>query len=382
LQPGETRRIASGALRYFLDNGAVSNGLLTMGWHREYLPMAQDYSGPASPYWASKAFLGLLIPPSDPVWTTTEEALPVERGDFVRTVPAPNWLLWGTKADGIVRLANHGSDHYPFFEREGRADANYRKLTYATHAAPDLGSLGNDMDIDSHVALLSDDGPQSSRSRIYPIAVADRFAASYYHPRERAEKRRQPSGMWNDRIETAVVVRGRTEIRLHGVTTLHERRLRDGGWAIASDDAPLTTQLGDTWALARRVDGLTSFIAGLRGFAATAIHTSEGDNPLGRYSATPYLTSSDGVGPEAVLASLCILTREPLDPPSVLDEVQSITVVGRLVTVVWSDGETVTVQLVAPEHINIVLNGAEFRGPIRYARAAPDGSSFVLRETS
>src|SRR4029078_5498505 len=34
LTPGETRRLASGTLRYFLDRGAVDErGLLTRGWH-------------------------------------------------------------------------------------------------------------------------------------------------------------------------------------------------------------------------------------------------------------------------------------------------------------------------------------------------------------
>ena len=32
-----------------------------MGWHREFEPVTQMYSGPASPYWASKAFLGGVI---------------------------------------------------------------------------------------------------------------------------------------------------------------------------------------------------------------------------------------------------------------------------------------------------------------------------------
>jgi hypothetical protein len=82
LSPGETRRLASGALKYFLDRGAVDdNGLLTLGWHGPNSAVLQGYSGPASPYWASKGFLGLLLPPDHEVWTATEEPRPAERAD-------------------------------------------------------------------------------------------------------------------------------------------------------------------------------------------------------------------------------------------------------------------------------------------------------------
>ena len=48
---------------YFLDRGAVDDrGLLTLGWHGPDAAVLQGYSGPASPYWASKGFLGLLLP--------------------------------------------------------------------------------------------------------------------------------------------------------------------------------------------------------------------------------------------------------------------------------------------------------------------------------
>jgi hypothetical protein len=72
LSPGRTRRIASGVLKHFVEHGALDGrGLLTLGWHRPFPPMIQRYSGPASPYWASKAFLGLLLPAGHPVWTAT-----------------------------------------------------------------------------------------------------------------------------------------------------------------------------------------------------------------------------------------------------------------------------------------------------------------------
>ncbi|MGP3967333.1 DUF2264 domain-containing protein [Streptomyces sp. 6N223] len=133
LAPGLTRRVASGMLRHFLDRGAVAEGgLLSLGWHRRFEPIRQIYSGPASPYWASKGFLGLLLPPDHPVWTATESELPVERGDVTRTIAAPGWQVSGTAADGVIRVATPGTPH-------GKGYAPFYALpAYTTHTAPDL----------------------------------------------------------------------------------------------------------------------------------------------------------------------------------------------------------------------------------------------------
>ena len=75
--------------------------------------MLQYYSGHGSQYWASSGFLGLALPPAHPVWTETEEPMAVERGDYCVAMAEPGFLVRGTRADGIVRVASHRSDHYP-----------------------------------------------------------------------------------------------------------------------------------------------------------------------------------------------------------------------------------------------------------------------------
>ncbi|WP_246574165.1 DUF2264 domain-containing protein [Streptomyces genisteinicus] len=136
LTPGTTRRIASGALRHFLDRGALDDrGLLTLGWYGPYAPMVQPYSGPASPYWSACGFLGLLLPADHAVWTDTEEPAPAERADRVQPLPEPGWLLQTTAADGVVRLHNHGSDDQP---RDGVTpdDPLYASLAHSTVTGP------------------------------------------------------------------------------------------------------------------------------------------------------------------------------------------------------------------------------------------------------
>ena len=89
----------------------TTDGLLTIGWHGAWPRLAQAYSGPGSPYWASKGLLGIALPADHPVWTSPAEPLPVQRGDTLRAVRAPGWIVGRHAADGIVRVVNHGTDH-------------------------------------------------------------------------------------------------------------------------------------------------------------------------------------------------------------------------------------------------------------------------------
>ncbi len=374
LPPGETRRIASGIVKHFLERGAVRDGVLTMGWHGEFLPMAQSYSGPGSPYWASKGFLGLLLPPDHRVWTAKEEPMPVERGDFCRAMPEPGFSARGTRADGTVRVANHRSDHFPFWE--GGVDPHYCKLASSTHTAPNI-ARDDEESIDSHVALIGRDGEASERARIHTIAVADRFAASAYYPKETAVADGRSLPQWFDRIETVSIARGPLEIRVHHVATLGTRLVRDGGYAIAGEASP-ACETGGTWALAKREDGLVSFIAGLRGFSRVDTVQLQDGNAFGRHSAAPYVVSEQPVATEGVYVSLVALTAAPFEPEAALREIAGVEVRGRQVEIRCADGEAFFVQLVAPEEVDRMLGDRRIRGHVRYARCSPDGSSFVL----
>ncbi|MFI1568555.1 DUF2264 domain-containing protein [Streptomyces sp. NPDC020490] len=189
LAPGETRRLASGALRYFLERGAAdSRGLLTLGWHGPDPSVLQGYSGPASPYWASKGFLGLLLPPDHEVWTAAEEPGPAERADAVTPVAPPNWLLQSTRSDGLVRLHNHGSE-------DVRYDPYYTRLAYSTATRPSA-SYDNSV-------LVGDD---PARTGIEPLGVGDGWAAS-----------RHTAG-GGAKVTAVVLARGAVEVRAFRVT--------------------------------------------------------------------------------------------------------------------------------------------------------------------
>ncbi|MFG2606099.1 DUF2264 domain-containing protein [Streptomyces sp. NPDC048514] len=203
LSPGATRRLGSGALRYFLDGGAVDRrGLLTLGWLGPDTSLVQTYSGPASPYWASKGFLGLLLPPEHELWTAPEQPSPVERADQVRSLTAPNWLLQSTRSDGLVRLHNHGSE-------DTRYDPHYTRLAYSTATVP-APSYDNSVIV----------GGDASRTEIEPLGTGAGWIASRHTVRDGIT------------VTSVVLAEGAAEVRAHLVAGAPPGTpVRITGWA-------------------------------------------------------------------------------------------------------------------------------------------------------
>ncbi|MFF3501057.1 DUF2264 domain-containing protein [Streptomyces sp. NPDC003247] len=311
LPPGRTRRLASGALKHFTDHGVPDDkGLLTLGWYGTYLPATQPYSGPASPYWASKAFLGLLLPADHPVWTAAEEPGPVDTADRVLALPGPGWLLHSTAADGIVRLVNHGSDRQPPPPAALPTSPHYTRLAYSTATAPQTPPDDTPVVADHHIAVLGPTGA-SLRRRIHPLHLTGRSAGSW-HEAEDPDALGHATG----RISTVSVVHGPWEIRIHHVRAAAGSTIRESGWSVA-DGSPCTAETSPGRALVRRADGLTSVLRGLLGWSGDAV-LPEGDvvrgnglNAYGDHSAVPTLTLARHPGGTHVLATLVVLTKDP-----------------------------------------------------------------------
>ncbi|OIJ95535.1 hypothetical protein BIV25_20590 [Streptomyces sp. MUSC 14] len=239
LPPGTSRRLISGNLRYFLDRGAVTDeGLLSLGWHGPHTATLQTYSGPASPYWASKAFVALLAAGDDPLWTATEEPAPSDGPDRVLALPAPGLLVQSTRADGIVRLHNHGSDHVRPHEGESAAqdDPLYGRQAYSTHTGP----TSRTNVADNHLSVEVD-GAASVRRRIHPLGAGQGegwgWAASWHRPVFRSGPPMVP-GL---RVESVTVARGRHELRVHRVSGApHGARVTLTGWATQALRSELT----------------------------------------------------------------------------------------------------------------------------------------------
>ncbi|MFD5315394.1 DUF2264 domain-containing protein [Streptomyces sp. NPDC127098] len=315
LTPGASRRLISGSLRHFLDRGAVTeDGLLTRGWYGPHEATLQTYSGPSSPYWASKAFVALLAPPDHPLWTAREETSPVEENDRVLALPAPGLLVQATRADGIVRLHNHGSDRVRPHGGETAAedDPHYGRLAYSTHTGPTArGNIA-----DNHLSVEVN-GRGSVRRRIHPLGaghgVGWGWAASWHRPVFATGQPMEP-GL---RVESVTVARGVHELRVHRVIGAPaDARVTHTGWA-TGPDAPVVSALH-----------------GLFGWddAAEPLRAPQG-TAYTRWAQVPRLS-----GPAAgttVHVSLAALTAEPIP---LGEAVTDVVVEDGRVRVTWADG--------------------------------------------
>ncbi|MFG2922667.1 DUF2264 domain-containing protein [Streptomyces sp. NPDC048305] len=352
LAPGLTRRLASGTMRHFAERGVPDErGLLTLGWYDTFLPSTQPYSGPASPYWASKGFLGLLLPPDHEVWTARELPLPVEEADTYRALPAPGWLLHGTRHDGVVRLVNHGSDHNPPAPSPadieagadpdlgaGEDDPHYAKLAYSSATAPESAPHALARNIDGHLALIAPDGTPSRRRRIHPLRCEGRVAASW-------SAARLPGDGHAYRVETTSVLHGPWEVRVHRVEAPEGAVVREGGHSVADTRSPYATS-GPDWAHARTADGLSSTLVALHGWdggrEGAAVARDVASNAYGPHSAIPYLRSAPHPGGHSVHVSLVVLSRDGVRPEALRAAVR-VRVDGGTVVLTFLDGTTVEV---------------------------------------
>jgi hypothetical protein len=147
LPPGEARRLASGALRYFWERGALSeNGLLEPGFLGPNSVVAESYLNRGGPYWAAHGLSVLLVPADDPFWTAVEQPLPADGAGGRVALPAAQMLVKVSPDDGEVRLFPVGqpASHWGLWQR----DVKYAQHAYSSflgwcatgEGGPDLGA--------------------------------------------------------------------------------------------------------------------------------------------------------------------------------------------------------------------------------------------------
>lgn len=273
-RPGQLREAATRIVRHFADHGVPGpDGLLTLGWHHPWRPIAQRYSGTGSPYWASKGLLGLALPASHEVWTAAPEPLPVDDGDVLTVAAAPGWAISATRDDGIVRVVNHGTDHALPGSDSGDSPL-YARLGYSTATSPLLDEAAWRSPLDQSVVLLNAQTEATHRTGFTPLPVecgilapSERFdkastqhstvavgsvADSHWvvvdpsvpdHGSGRAGVSRAAG-----RITVVSIVRGAWEVRLVRVEdpAAEATALRIGGWAAGPGlDSTLVPLVGD-----------------------------------------------------------------------------------------------------------------------------------------
>jgi hypothetical protein len=333
--PGALRRAASGIARHFVEHGAPdASGLLSLGWFDEWAPLRQRYSGTGSPYWAANGMLGLALPATHEVWTVVEEPLPVEAADQLFAIRAPGWVVSATRADGVVRVSNHGTDH-AVENSDGGDSPLYARLGYSTVTFPLLDESAWTRPLDQSVALVDSFGAATHRSGMRTLAArlecsgklpvglaASVQQAHWLDPAP--EQQHHGSGYVGTTVPAATIttvslLRRAWEIRLVRIEDVVGSngacgpgvRLRLGGWSVSGEHVRSDSTDGEAMAEAA---GIVSRIRAISPVleAATAISTDA--SPLGRVSATPSLTYPVEVG--SWVAAVIELTKAAARPPS------------------------------------------------------------------
>jgi hypothetical protein len=297
-EPGLARVLSDRCYTYFERHGAFDDaGLLRLGWHGEFLPSVQDYSGPASPYWSSKAFVCLLLPETHPAWTAPDVPLPIERSDYAIALSGPNLLVHGASADGIARLVNHGSDPR---RDPRRSDPHYIKFGYSSANAPDAGAEAWSERLDGQLTLMPPEDAKDARRALFErgpfeqlgCGIADdasggpiAWAGSATSPVSTRDG--EPTA--DLRVESWSFARGAAELRAHRVTAPAGWRLREGGYAVP--------------------EGIRSLIMPLRGWTEAGERRVAGANAIGAVSRTPHVSALHPGG-TAWFISGVLVTRE------------------------------------------------------------------------
>ncbi|GAB3813606.1 DUF2264 domain-containing protein [Tessaracoccus terricola] len=343
LPPGQLRRAASRIVEHFATGGVPnSDGLLDIGWFGEWPDLAQAYSGPGSPYWASKGLLGLALPAGHPVWTSPEVPLPAETDDAVTAISAPGWLVSSTVADGVVRVINHGTDHAVAGAQVADSPL-YARLGYSTATAPLLDESSWLDPLDNSVVVLDADGNASHRAGMElldvrvdqtdagPVGVAASVADAHWVAADEVQFH-HGSGYTGTpaaagRVTVVSLVRGAQEIRLVHLADAPERarQLRIGGWPLAGAAA----------------DRLRSVVLAPDTPAGAHTHTRADASPLGAEATTPSVVLDLPL--QGWAWALVELSADPAGTAPRVDVAETAT--GIEATVTWPDGQRTTTRL-------------------------------------
>ncbi len=133
LNPGQARRIASGMLKYFWEHGCLDeNNLLTTGYLGANASVAEPYLWYGDAYWATHGLACLLIPATDPFWTSTEEPIPADGAGGKMAVHGAQFSLRVSDIDGEARMFPVGQPWAQSRER-WQSTAKYDQHAYSSY---------------------------------------------------------------------------------------------------------------------------------------------------------------------------------------------------------------------------------------------------------
>ena len=354
---GMLRTAATAVVAHFDEHGAPdADDLLTMGWHGPWRRLAQNYSGPSSPYWAAKGLLGIALPADHPVWEAPAEPIPASVADDLRIIAAPGWIVSGTAEDGIVRVINHGTDHATADTAVGDSPL-YARLGYSTATAPLHDGRAWAEPLEQSVSLVDQRGRATHRAAMTlldarlddGVAVAGSTTRAHWIDPD-AVQVRHGSGItgtvtFAGRITTWSVVRGAWEVRVATVDELEPEaaeaatELRIGGWPVAADAVHGEAADGVATARSESVSSapISSSLFSLTAGGEAGTVRREHASPLGDVAIVPVVRHPVRVG-EPIAVAIHLGAHSP-------DSAPAVALDGDEVAITWPDGRRTVTRL-------------------------------------
>lgn len=257
------KRLMVSTVNSFLEKGAVGrDGILTLGYHGEFIRMVESYSSPASPYWAFKAFSILLLPEGHVFWAQPQGHGRSLRG--VRTLATVGIVLAHGKNSHVVLHPSPTPTTYGL---------KYDKFAYSNIF---LMNFDYSMPVDNAILLRRGLGRWRSLAQVVQRNCGDGFIEVVWKPEQLADVV----------IRSAVMVRPDGYLVLHSFHGCAPASFAAGGFPLPSSKRVVRTLFNGNAIRIQSEQGTTSMNL-LHGVATPRIHVRAGVNPGGRYSFVP-----------------------------------------------------------------------------------------------
>jgi len=367
LDPGVVRSMVDMGMKFYFDRPILTDDdHLSMGFIRPNEKMLEHYSCGGSPYWATKAFNILLIPPSDPFWSTREKPLPIQTASYSRPLETAGFLLVGDKKSGQVQLINQKSYH-----DQPEYNDKYTKFAYSSVFSYEAGTVYGSFDCDNALQFSTDGILFNQRWTMTNLYLVKDFTASKY-PLYNTDS--------NGMGYTEILVKDDFMINFHRIRTGMPLVFKEGGYALGFDEGkPVITSSPTSEAAS--IDGKTTYLRNLYGY--TAKHKAApyqgqvGTNVRYVRSVVPVLGFENKSAHDFCLASM-VYGKIGKDKIEKLDKlVKSFAVQGNTAEVTFYDGEQAFLQIGDINDVTITLNGMKISGPVVMARVSADGKTWA-----
>ena len=230
LSPGVARRILSGNLKYFWENGCMGeNGLLNIGYLGKNQSLAENYIVPGDPYFAMHGLCCLLLPENHPFWKVKEEPMPADIAGGKVAVEGAQFSLNVSPVDGDARLYPAGQ---PFDRTIWQSPVKYNQHAYSATIGFCLTGEGGE-DIGAGRTGYSYDGKQwMYRLRSRTLFIKPDHIASVYHLQSIEKEDRTPE-FQKDELITHTLIGNDGEVHIFWHNYPDPLYLSVGGYGIS-----------------------------------------------------------------------------------------------------------------------------------------------------